>query len=193
MLNCFHTCMCINGVQYDFYYLFVRLWRFNYKPSIFFIAAFTLKGNPVNSKYKRTFVLIELHSFLVKEIFDFVNHSPVFFTNLLITIFLVWAILQKWFSDYETWSELGTSYDTSSITTALVYCLFFFYYTCGLLHILPCINSLFWQISGFMSFMDQIFAVTFKLSSYRNKVSANKILEGFFGIQDSNIQKIQSE
>lgn len=92
----------------------------------FFIAAFTLKGNPVNSKYKRTFVLIELHSFLVKEIFDFVNHSPVFFTNLLITIFLVWAILQKWFSDYETWSELGTSYDTSSITTALVYCLFFF-------------------------------------------------------------------
>lgn len=124
MLNCFHTCMCINGVQYDFYYLFVRL--FNYKPSIFFIAAFTLKGNPVNSKYKSTFVLIELHSFLVKEIFDFVNHSPVFFTNLLITIFLVWAILQKWFSDYETWSELGTSYDTSSITTALVYCLSFF-------------------------------------------------------------------
>lgn len=100
-----------------------------------------------------------------------------FFKNLLIYIFLVCAILLKWFSDYETWTELRTSCDISSITIALVYCAFFQLYKRFITYT---INSMFCQISGFMLCLDQVIAVAFKLSSYRRKVSANEILESFF-------------
>lgn len=131
----------------------------------------------LNSKYKRTFVLIKRNSFLAKEMFDFVNHSPVS-SQIYCLLFFWYAPFYKSGSQImrheRNWEHHATSL---LLQLHLVYCAYFQLY---MRFITYTINSMFCQISGFMSCLDQIIVITFKLSSYRKKVSANEILESFF-------------
>lgn len=137
----------------------------------------------LNSKYKRTFVLIERHSFLANEIFDFVNHSPVC-SRIYWLLFFLCVPFYKSGSQIMRHERHYEHHATSLLLlyyyncTSILYIVF--YYTCGL-----------WHILSIQCFVKYLVSCNFKLSSYRNKVSANEILEGSFGIPYSNTPQIR--
>lgn len=102
----------------------------------------------LNSKYKRTFVLIKRNSFLAKEMFDFVNHSPVS-SQIYCLLFFWYAPFYKSGSQImrheRNWEHHATSL---LLQLHLVYCAYFQLY---MRFITYTINSMFCQISGFMS------------------------------------------